>query len=164
MTLEDIGNVGELVGSLAIVISLLYVAIEVRRNSRLTRLSSSQSHTANTVQMLSAIAHSEQSARTLRLGRKDPALLNPDEMVQFSLYMAGTVFAIQNAYVHHLENASSDESWAGWLGVATLFIDTPGGRAWWSGGRSTLDRRFVSFAEENWPVLREAARFEATPW
>lgn len=164
MTLEDIGNVGELIGSLAIVISLLYVAIEVRRNSRLTRLATSQSNTENTVQLLSAIAHSEQSARTLRLGRQDPAELNPDEAVQFNMYMAAAVFAIQNAYVHHMENASAHETWDGWIGVATMFLETPGGRLWWGSGRKTLDRRFVSYAEQKWPALREAVSPESGDW
>jgi hypothetical protein len=34
MTLEDFGNTGDLIGAIGVVITLLYVAIQVRDNSR----------------------------------------------------------------------------------------------------------------------------------
>ena len=34
MTLQDLGNIGELVGGFAVVISLIYLAIQVRQNTQ----------------------------------------------------------------------------------------------------------------------------------
>ena len=37
MTIESLGSVGELIGGVAVVISLVYLAIQVRQNSKTTR-------------------------------------------------------------------------------------------------------------------------------
>ncbi len=37
MTLEGLGNVGELIGGLAVIVSLVYLAIQVRQGARTTR-------------------------------------------------------------------------------------------------------------------------------
>ena len=42
MTLEDLGNIGEFVGAVAVVVSLLYLAVQIRQNSRLLRSAASQ--------------------------------------------------------------------------------------------------------------------------
>ena len=43
MSLEALGNIGEFVGALAVVISLLYLAAQMRQNSPLVRASTYQS-------------------------------------------------------------------------------------------------------------------------
>ena len=43
MTLDDWGNLGEVIGSIAVVLSLLYLAAQIRQNSRLARAASLQS-------------------------------------------------------------------------------------------------------------------------
>ncbi len=33
MTLEDLGNLGEIIGAIAVVISLVYLAVQIRQNT-----------------------------------------------------------------------------------------------------------------------------------
>ena len=154
MTLDDIGNIGELIGSLAIVLSLLYVGIEVRRSSRITRLSTLQAHTDNTIQLLTTIGNSEQSARVLRLGLNETEELTDDQRLQFRMYMTAALFSVQNAYIHYIEGASSEHTWKTWLRVASFYLVPPGGQRWWVENKVALDKRFVEVAEERWPDLR----------
>ena len=42
MSLADLGNLGEFLSALVVVISLLYLAVQIRQNSRLIRASGSQ--------------------------------------------------------------------------------------------------------------------------
>ena len=39
MTLQDLGAIGELVGGIAVVITLIYIAVQLRQNNRLLRFS-----------------------------------------------------------------------------------------------------------------------------
>jgi len=39
MTLADLGNVGELVGAVAVVVSLVYLSVQIRQNTRMMRVS-----------------------------------------------------------------------------------------------------------------------------
>jgi hypothetical protein len=42
MSLEDLGNIGEFVAAVAVVVSLVYVAVQIRQNTRSVRASSYQ--------------------------------------------------------------------------------------------------------------------------
>ena len=42
MTLEDLGNIGEFVAAIAVVVSLLYLAIQIRQNTKTVRTSTYQ--------------------------------------------------------------------------------------------------------------------------
>lgn len=154
MTLNDLGNIGELIGSLAIVLSLIYVGIEVRRSSRIARLSTLQAHTDNTIQLMSALAHSEQSARVMRVGLDESEELTDDQRSQFNLYMSAALFSVQSAYVHHVEGASSEQTWNAWLRIASFYLLPPGGKRWWVENNFCLEERFTAFAEAHWPHLR----------
>jgi len=40
MTLEDLGNIGEFVGAIGVVASLIYLALQTRQNTRAVRVAS----------------------------------------------------------------------------------------------------------------------------
>ena len=46
MTLADLGNLGEFIGSIGVVISLVYVGLQIRQNTEATRDMSAQNLTA----------------------------------------------------------------------------------------------------------------------
>jgi hypothetical protein len=48
MSLEDLGNVGEFVAAVAVVVSLIYLAFQIRQNTRWLRASLKQSITDST--------------------------------------------------------------------------------------------------------------------
>ncbi len=62
MTLEDLGNIGDFAGGLGVVITFIYLAVQIRQNTRSTN--------ANT-----RIVMAERSIETIRSVRTDDALL-----------------------------------------------------------------------------------------
>ena len=42
MSIQDIGSIGELVGALAVIISLIYLATQIRQNTRAVRIQITQ--------------------------------------------------------------------------------------------------------------------------
>ena len=48
MTLGDLGNIGELVGGIAVVVSLLYLAVQIRHSIRISRF---EAHRALSIEM-----------------------------------------------------------------------------------------------------------------
>jgi hypothetical protein len=43
LTLQDLGSLGELIGGIAVVASLIYLALQIRQNTRSTHASMAQS-------------------------------------------------------------------------------------------------------------------------
>ena len=90
MTLEDLGNIGELVAAVGVIISLIYLALQIRQNSRLLRASLEQSITDSTNQTIQAAAASPQFSRVVLEGQERFEELTEDEQRQFVLYAIGT--------------------------------------------------------------------------
>ena len=57
MTFEELGGVGEFVGALAVLASLVYLATEVRRNTKTTRLATLQAALGSAQLLYDAPAH-----------------------------------------------------------------------------------------------------------
>ena len=68
VTLEQLGGLGEFVGALAILVSLVYVAREIRENSRSTRLAALQSAMLADQIVIELPARDRDLARILRIG------------------------------------------------------------------------------------------------
>ena len=90
MTLEDLGNIGELVAAVGVIISLIYLALQIRQNSRWLRASLEQSITDSTNQTIQAAAASPQFSRVVLEGQERFEELTEDEQRQFVLYAIGT--------------------------------------------------------------------------
>jgi len=84
MTLEQLANIGEFLGGLAVVISLVYVAFEIRGN---TRSQNSESY-GRSLERLAAIqarfASDDQYGRMFNRGMAEPEALSMQERIQFT--------------------------------------------------------------------------------
>ncbi len=59
MTLSDLANIAEIVGGIAVVFSLIYLAVQVRQNTNSVRNSTLQSNTALWSSILISLAEPE---------------------------------------------------------------------------------------------------------
>ena len=102
MTLSDLGSIGEFVSSLAVVVSLIYVAIQIRQNSRETRLASQQRALEASRDMIARMATKEASELFAK-GHANPDTLTDAETIQLRLLRSAQLRNIENAYLMHLE-------------------------------------------------------------
>ena len=71
MTLQDLGNIGEFVGAIGVVTSFVYLAIQIRQNTRAIRLSSMQSANLSIGTSLSKISQNSENAEVFRQRLRD---------------------------------------------------------------------------------------------
>lgn len=102
MTLSDLGNLGEFVSSIAVVVSLIYVAIQIRQNSRETRLASQQRALEASRDMIARMATKEATDLFVK-GAAEPESLTDAEILQLRLLRSAQLRNIENAYLMHLE-------------------------------------------------------------
>ena len=102
MTLSDLGNLGEFISSIAVVVSLIYVAIQIRQNSRETRLASQQRALEASRDMIARMATKE-ATELFAKGSAEPESLTAAEILQLRLLRTAQMRNIENAYLMHLE-------------------------------------------------------------
>jgi hypothetical protein len=98
MTLNDLANLGQIIGALAVVISLIYVALQIRQNTNAIRSATAQTvheHFANWYHLIAADAELAQIAAN---GLRDYASLSEKEKVRFVATFMSFLSYSQNAF------------------------------------------------------------------
>ncbi len=96
MTIQEMGAIGELVGGIAIIVSLLYVGLQIRQHSGALRSTTAQAAIQMAEATYSPIVRDPVLAEISLRGLEDPGTLNTVEMAQFTSQFQNTFFAFQN--------------------------------------------------------------------
>lgn len=128
MSLETIGILSEVIASAAVVVSLIYLSVQIRQNTRATRTGTSSYIDEALGRMLTAIRGDSEFAGIWLKGCKDLDALNDIERVRFSSH----VFDMLNIaeYILQLEKqqiSGTHIDYIPWF--ALLYRDNPGMRS-----------------------------------
>jgi hypothetical protein len=131
MTLNDLANLGQVIGAIAVVISLIYVALSIRQNTKAIRAATAQSvheHFSNWYHLIAADAELAQVAAN---GLRDYASLSEQERVRFVATFMSFLSYSQNAFLKWREGLLKPALWLGWEQVMMNLFGAPGGKALW---------------------------------
>ena len=131
MSLNDLANIGQVIGAIAVVISLIYVALQIRQNTHAVRSATAQTvheHFANWYHLVAADA---ELAKIAANGLRDYESLSETEKVRFiALFMAFLSYG-QNAFLKWRQGLLEPALWIGWEQVLMNLIGAPGGKGLW---------------------------------
>src|SRR5262245_8258333 len=82
-TTEVLGNIGDLIGAVAVVLSLIYLAIQIRRNTEALQLSASESISRSVVDFNRIPIESDEMNEIYLRGASDPSSLTRGERNRF---------------------------------------------------------------------------------
>ena len=99
MSLDDLGNVGEFVGAIAVFVSLIYLALQIRQNTKSLKESASRSlHDAFYRLSLFVAEHPEVAEIAIR-GAQDRSQLDAVERLRFENLMDTVFIMYQDVYL-----------------------------------------------------------------
>ena len=111
MDWETIGALGNVIGVGAVVVSIVFLAIEVRHNTASNRLSTEKDiANAITTQIFLSTAATRLPHIYLR-GTEDPSQLSEEEEGQFTFYVMGFLRLVQDVYDRYQEGNISARTW-----------------------------------------------------
>jgi hypothetical protein len=131
VTLEDLGNLGDFLGGIAVIVTLIYLAVQIRQNTKLLRKSAEQMIRSDSTAVVSLAAQSPENAALYHRGLGDPDGLSPEERTHFYLLMAVNFYHFQQGYSSHQSGMQSDDTWKSQLQALQFYASRPGVRAWW---------------------------------
>ena len=131
MTIQDLGSVGELVGAIATVATLIYLAIQIRANTHAVRSSAAQSVHEAFATWYRMLASDADLSQVTASGLRDYASLSETEKTRFVATFMAFLSCSQDAFIKWREGSLSPELWSGWELVMMNLVIPPGGRAFW---------------------------------
>lgn len=127
MSLALLVAIAEIAGSIAVVATVAFLALQVRENTRASRMTGQQMINDGWLQVAQMVATDPDTARIYREGMKDLPALSTDDQWRFGAIMQIAFASSQNAFLFG-DNASLE----GLEAVrAQWLIARPGPRSWW---------------------------------
>lgn len=161
MDLESLANLGEVVGAAAVVVSLIYLAIQVRQNTRAQQTENFSRALDRVAAMQASLSQDSETAVIFSKGVLDPSQLTPKERMQFTWAMYELFGAFEFMFFASNANAIPDEVWRRWASAVAWWMSFPGVRSWWNVRPIPLTSSFTSYVESiviNNPTDPEATR------
>ena len=128
MTLNDLANLGQIIGALAVVISLIYVALQIRQNTNAIRSATAQTVHEHFAKWYNLVAADAGLSQIVAKGLRDYGSLAEQERVRFVAAFMAFLSYSQNAFLKWREGLLAQPLWRGWELVIMNLVCAPGGR------------------------------------
>ena len=150
MTIQDLGSIGEFVAAIATLITLVYLAIQIRHNTRELRRGEERARIDALDETLRSfnlwrgeIADDRQTAEVWSRGLVDPGSLDEVDRICFQFLVASYFYSMQAMY-RRAKNAGATETWEKGLMQFADMLANPGVAVCWAASRDRLLKEFVS--------------------
>ena len=144
----------EVIGIFGVIVSLMFVGMEMRQNQRIAISAANQARTETTVQFLTALALDPDFRAMVSKVRTDPEELTTEELFMRGRISDATLFIYENIHYQYLEGFIPEERWQGTIrlmeggfsetssqGIRGAYMQNP--EAWSDSFREVIDKIIV---------------------
>jgi len=136
----------ETVGLAAVVLSLVFVGLEVNESTRATRSATAADTTATIAEWYSSISSDEQLSKVFRTFVADPQALTLDEQFQATMAFHSLMLILQNSFYLEEEGTLSPELRRS---MTQAILPKPGVQFYWEQRkRIFVNEDFIAFIEQ----------------
>ena len=147
MNWEAIGAISELVGALAVLASLVYIAIQVRSGAIAYKTNLRDTSFRSLMEWNYAMTQDESLAWVFHQGVKDWTSLDNKERVRAIHALYSFFKLIENMYLHYLGGHLDEELWSGNKKVLFTYGTQPGSREYLSQRMSIFHPEYQKFLQ-----------------
>jgi hypothetical protein len=147
ISIDAIVNTAEIVGGLAVIASLLFVARQMRENNKSAREANYIQVMQHNKDMGRLIGSDVKMANLYRRGCEDFVGLNPDERWQFGSLMMAMFCDFNQQHTLYNQRRLDQEFWNAIEHNMHFYIDRRGVRDWWRSQPFQFDLSFVEYVD-----------------
>ena len=167
MGLQQLAQVGEFLGGLGVLLTLIYLAVQIRGNTKAVGSAAAQQTHDTLTDAYFRLAQDAALNRIFRAGTQDIKALSDAELGQFFAFWSGTLYVVQN-WLYQRDNGALDEELVMTFlhGVAANF-HADGFKEYWNSRRVTFSPTLQEWVdgiistaavEDNWAPLGPTSR------
>jgi hypothetical protein len=138
MTIQDFGAIGEIVGAAAVVVSLIYLASQIRQNTRqinqnttAAQATAFDSAITHTMMARQAIFQDAEVARIYHDGSLDPESLSDNDRLRYRLIAHNILWSIWNLQSQSAMGGDGEEMRDTQVPLLRRVVSQPGMRWFW---------------------------------
>jgi hypothetical protein len=146
MSLSDLASIGSFVSGAAVLISLIYLALQVRQAEKNQRALMQQGRAALMVDRLQHLADPQMNAVAIKVISGDPQTTYA-ELRQFQLMFRATLYVFEDAFFQHQQGLLDARSFQSTRGSMAGVFALPAYRAEWKRTRHFQEETFRNFLD-----------------
>lgn len=159
--LESLANLGEIIGAITVVVSLIYLAVQVRQNTQAQQTENFSRALDRVAAIQATLSQDAETSVIFSKGVSDPSALTSRERMQFTWTMYELFGAFEFMFLAWKTNAMPEEIWQRWSSAVAWWLSYSGVKTWWKVRPIPFSKSFTSYVEsllENNPTDAESTR------
>ena len=139
MSWQDLGSIGELISAVAVVVSLVYLAFQIRQNTKqidentkAAQAAAFDSSISQTFAARAVIIENEDVARIYLKGTDAPEALSAEDLLRYRLTLHNLLWSIWNMQSQAQVGELSSETWSAQLATLERVVSTKGFQWFWA--------------------------------
>ena len=163
MTLQDLGDLGDLIGGIAVVITLIYLAAQIRQNTALITAQTVQASVDATQRVLLLRAENAPLRAVLRKARKNEAL-NADDTEMLASYLQASFMNFQARLQHHARGVFDRSINESYELILEDYLNQAYVRRWWHYAKPLFGATFRDHCDRIIAALADGAAPPVPEW
>jgi hypothetical protein len=148
-----IGAVGELIGAFGVMITVVYLALQVRQNTRSVRGSVYDSLATSLEHLNRPLVENGDLARALGAVTENWASASEVDRSRIVHFYSAAFKLFENVHYQWSQGLIEDELWKGWKRLMLTYFWSPGVQAWWPTRRGAYSETFGRYLEGTEPRM-----------
>lgn len=128
MTLDSLANIAEIIGSIGVIISLVFVGLQIRKNTIASEAATYQASVGYDIEMLMALSSDSEQARIFNSYTwiREATNLSNEDTIRGEYQMTALLRHLENLYLQHRLGMLSDEIWRTRQALLDAVVLSPG--------------------------------------
>ena len=147
MTFQDLGNIGELIAAIATLLTLGYLAIQLKQNTKAFRSQPFQQSSMDMSLTANSISSDGELAKIIIKAENGINKLSSDERLRFHFWMLVAVRRFESIYIQALYGSIERKRIEGFeRSIISLLANV--GFEWWKSTKTAFSKEFISYADK----------------
>ena len=152
MTWEAISAISQALSAIAVVLTVVYLAAQIRKSRIATESLTYYLATGAGAQTAATIAASAETSRIYQTGLSSPSQLEEKESFRFALLLISQFRRYENLFFQHRSGLIDEEYWIAQRENMLWFFHRSGVQTWWKEKRLAFSQSFRAFLESSNPT------------
>ena len=152
MNWDAISAVSQFVGSIAVVLSVLYLGIQVHRSTRVAKVAAQDAAASAVRDVTNTFMENEAMARIWGIGLEDLGALSAEDQARFFHAAHQFLKALETIHFHYLNGLMDKQLWLGWQELLRHYIAAPGIAPYWKIRSDFFSARFREYIDQLEPA------------
>jgi len=126
MNWDAINAISQFVSSVAVVFSVLYLAKEVRRSTRVAKVAAQDAAASAVRDVTNTFMENADMSRIWGAGLEHIETLSTEDQARFFHAAHQFLKALETIHFHHINGLMDEELWRGWQEMLRHYISAPG--------------------------------------